>query len=201
MHTADDERDSSLDISGPGWKRLENGSYLWRERRGADTRVISEEAFLAIKAIRNRESLFAFLTCFPIAPAVVFWLNGVLPLTMFMALVIAIVVPNVCVNLYANRKVRCLVENAPVSQEATAFGPINVLRRVPDRELRRFAILLSVSFVACAYATLTLLPGVSLPSPPRRLSPYLLIFVLVMSGAGAYFVFQEQHRRGRDQRT
>lgn len=185
--------------SGLGWKRLEDGNYLWQPHRWAQARILSDETFKAVGSVRSFEIAFAAITLMPIAPMTVFALEGRMHLTTFVTILLCLIVPNVVVNRYATRRLRSLTQDAELAKNPPPSFPLNPLRTMPDRFLNVAKILLSIYCAAILFGFISLISDTGLPPPPANFNVYSGTGLLILFAFLLYAVVQERRRRKRRQ--
>lgn len=184
--------------SGPGWKRLADGDYLWQRHRWAPTKILSEETFEAVGKVRVFEIVFAAITLAPVAPMAAFSLEGRLRLTTFAVILLCLIIPNIIVNRYVVRRLRLLTQNAAQAKHPTPHFWLNPLRTMSDRILKFAVILLSFYGVVSLLGLISLIVGTNLPPPPPAFNVYTGTGMLALVSTALYAVVQERWRRKRE---
>ncbi|MDK1383967.1 hypothetical protein QN224_00925 [Sinorhizobium sp. 8-89] len=187
---------TSLTDQGPNWRKLSDGTYLWRTHTRSPTLNVSEKTVVAARKLRTFEHVFA-MSLVPLLPLWVFWFEGKVSIGVSAAATGVLIAANLAVHLAVKRRLRLLLRDAKPAKAEFEFRKIgfNPYRNVSDAKLLGHSLFWGVVFVAtlCMLAKVTI--GLSSQLPQELAKPDQLAAVALFSALNLYAVTKERRRR------
>jgi hypothetical protein len=178
--------------SGMGWRRLDDGNYLWQRHKRTDAIIISEDTFNAITTLGISERIFALVTVTAIVPMAALLRQGQLSWATFIGIVVCLIVLNIPVGFCSRRRMRALTQEAKPSGQRLRIS-YNPLRVFSDGMVKGMILFSFVWGAAALFALAGVIPGTRLPQP--AIHPVVLLFLIAVSGLLLKASFDERTRR------
>ncbi|MCG5475276.1 hypothetical protein [Sinorhizobium fredii] len=186
---------TSLGDQGLNWRKLPDGTYLWRTNGRSPTLNVSEKTVVAARKLRTFEYVFA-MSLVPLLPLWIFWFEGKVSIGVPAVVTGVLVAANHAVHLIVKQRLHLLLHDAKRAKEEFEFRKIdlNFYRTASNAKLFRSSLFWGTVFGASILTLGKMTFGLS-GQPQGAPSPYGVAAVAVFSAIHLYAMMKEQRRR------